>query len=156
MMADIGNEGSESRVASITVDRPEAGETLSVAVTPGLRVVLAFNPAAAKFVVAGEDFVLTLADGGQVVFAGLASATQGGDAPTLQVAGIDIDAGVLMEQVLALAEEAEAAPIEAAAGEEGDVEDAGGGSSYEVTFGDLIDKLIGQGALSEDDLGVLA
>ena len=146
MMANIGNEVMESRVASITVDRPEAGETLTVAVTPGLRVVLAFNPAAAKFAVAGEDFVLTLADGGQVVFAGLVSATQGGDAPTLHVAGIDIDAGVLMEQVLALAEEAEAEPIETAAGEDGEGEQGqatgGGGTRYDDFFGDLIAGLI--------------
>ena len=32
-MANIGNEVMESRVASITVDRPEAGETLTLTTT---------------------------------------------------------------------------------------------------------------------------
>ena len=157
MVANIGNDGMESQVVSITVDRPEAGETQTVAVTPGLRVVLDFNPAAAKFAVAGEDFVLTLEDGGQVVFAGLVSAAQGGDVPTLHVAGIDIGTSVLMEQVLALAEEAEAEPIETAAGEdaEGEEGDAanGGGSHYDDSFADLIAGLIQQGVIGETDLG---
>ena len=158
-MAGIGNEGLESRVASITVGRPEAGETLTVAVTPGLRVVLEFNPAAAKFAVEGDDFILNLEDGGQVVFAGLVSAAQGGDAPTLQIVGIDIDAGVLMEQALALAEEAEAEPIETAAGEDGEGEEGeavaadGGGSHYDDSFGDLIAGLIKQGIIGETELG---
>ncbi len=157
MMANIGIEGMESRVASITVDRPKAGETLTVAVTPGLRVVLEFDPAAAKFAVEGADFVLTLEDGGQVVFAGLVTAAQGGDVPTLHVAGIDIDASVLMKQVLALAEEAEAEPIETAAGEDGEGEEGaaedGGGSHYDDSFGDLIAGLIKQGVIGETELG---
>ena len=142
--------------ASITIDRPEPGETLTVAVTPGLRIVLEFNPAAAKFAVEGEDFVLALEDGGQVVFAGLVSAAQGGDVPTLHVAGIDIDAGVLMEQVLALAEQADAEPIETAAGEDGEGEEGdardGGGSHYDDSFGDLVAGLIQQGVIGETDL----
>ena len=156
-MAEIGNEGKESRVASITVDRPEPGETLTVAVAPGLRVALDFNPAAARFAVEGDDFVLTLEDGGQVVFAGLVSAAQGGDAPTLHVAGIDLDAGVLMAQVLALAEEAEAEPIETAAGEDDEGEEGeaadGGGSHYDDSFGELIAGLIKQGIIGETELG---
>ena len=52
-MAGIGNDGMEGQVVSITVDRPEAGETQTVAVVPGLRVVLEFNPAAATFAVEG-------------------------------------------------------------------------------------------------------
>jgi hypothetical protein len=154
-MTDTGNEGMEGRVASITVDRPQAGESLTVAVSPGLRVVLDFNPAAAKFGVEGDDFILTLEDGARIVFEGLISAAQGGDAPSIEVAGIDIDAGMLMEQVLALATEAEADPIETAAGEdgeEGEVSD-GGGSHYEDSFGDLIAGLIKQGIIDETDLG---
>ena len=152
-MAGIGNEGLESRVASITVDRPQDGETLTVAVTPGLRVVLEFNPAAAKFAVEGDDFILNLEDGGQVVFAGLVSAAQGGDAPTLQIVGIDIDAGVLMEQALALTGQAEAEPIKTAAGEEGEGAEAeagdGGGSRLDDSFGELIAGLIKQGIIGK-------
>ena len=147
----------ESRGASITVDRPQDGETLTVAVTPGLRVVLEFNPAAAKFAVEGDDFVLTLEDGAQVVFAGLVSAAQGGDVPTLHFAGIDVDADVLMEQILALAGADGAEPIETAAGEDGEGEEGeaadGGGSHYDDFFGDLIAGLIKQGIIGETDLG---
>ncbi len=161
MITGIGNEGMENHVASITIDRPEAGQTVTVAVTPDLRVVLAFNPAAAKFAVEGDDFVLSLAHGGQVVFEGLVSGARGaqwgGDMPTLQVAGIDFDTGVLMEQVLALAEQAEAEPIETAAGADGEGGEAeaggGGGSRYDDTFGDLIAGLIKQGIIGETDLG---
>ncbi len=151
-MANIGNEGAESQVVSITIDRPEAGETLTVVVTPGLRVVLEFDPAAAKFAVEGDDFVLTLEDGAHVVLEGLVSAAQGGDAPTIQVAGIDIGADVLINQILALSGADE--PIETAAGEEGeDGEDEGvdngGGSEYVDSFGDLIAGLIKQGIIGE-------
>ena len=151
-MANIGNESMESQVVSITIDRPEAGETLTVAVTPGLRVVLEFDPAAAKFAVEGDDFVLTLEDGAHVVLEGLVSAAQGGDAPTIQVAGIDIGADVLINQILALSGADE--PIETAAGEDGeDGEDEGvdngGGSEYVDSFGDLIAGLIKQGIIGE-------
>ena len=159
-MTDSENEGIESGMVSITIDRPEPGETVTATATPGLHVVLAFNPADAKFSVEGDDFALTLEDGGQVVLVGLVSAAQGGDAPTIQIAGIDIGADVLVEQVLAYAEEAEVAPIETAAGEDdeaGVVEGTGGGhSSYEISFGELFAKLIGQGVLSEDDIGIRA
>ena len=77
-MIDIGNEGVENRVASISVGRPEAGETRTVVVTQGLRVTLEFNPANSKFAVEGDDFVLTLENGGQVVFEGLVSTAEGG------------------------------------------------------------------------------
>ena len=74
MADDIEYEAGEGQGASIAVDRPEAGESQAIAVVPGLRVVLEFNPAAAKFSVAGDDFILTLDDGAQVVLAGLVSA----------------------------------------------------------------------------------
>ena len=144
----------EDQVVLITVDRPEAGETLTVAVTPGQRVALEFNPADAKFAIEGDDFILTLEDGAQVVLAGLVSAAQGGDTPTIQVAGIDIDADVLMKQVLALAAEAEAEPVQTAAGEDGEGEaaearDSGGYSNYDDSFGELIAGLVGQGIIGE-------
>ncbi len=158
MLADIEKEGMESRVAPITVDRPEPGETLTIEVVPGLRVVLEFNPAAAKFEVAGDDFVLTLEDGGQIVFAGLVTAAQGANAPTIQIAGIDIGADVLMEQVLALTEQTQAEPIETAAGEVGEGDEAaesgsGGSSGYDDSFGELISGLTEQGTIGETELG---
>ncbi len=166
-MADIEYDGTDNRLATITVDRPDAGETLTVPVTPDLRVSLAFNPAAAKFAVEGDDFILTLEDGGQIVFAGMVSAAQGaqggaqgdGGAPILHFAGIDIDTDMLLEQIQALAEQAEVAPIETAAGEDGESgdEDAeagdGGSSHYDDSFGELISGLIKQGIIGETELG---
>lgn len=156
-MADLRNQGTDNSVESITVDRPEAGETLTVAVTPGLQIVLDFNPADAKFAVEGDDFFLTLDDGAQVVFEGLVSAAESGDAPAIHVSGINIDAGVLVEQIQALAAEADAEPIETAAGEDGEDGEGeagdGGGSHYDDSFGDLIAGLIKQGIIGETDLG---
>jgi len=71
-----------------------------VAVNPGLHITLAFNPADAKFGVEGDDLILTLEDGSQIVLEGLISAAQSGDVPTIQIAGVDIAADALVEQVL--------------------------------------------------------
>ena len=150
-MADIRNEGASNRTMSIAIDRPAAGETAIVAVNPGLHITLAFNPAAAKFGVEGDDLILTLEDGSQIVLEGLNSAAQSGDVPTIQIAGVDIAADALVEQVLLLAAE----PIETAAGEDGEgVEaEAGGSAQYDESFGDLIAGLIKQGTIGETDLG---
>ncbi len=153
MAENTGNEGGDSQVLSITVDRPEAGETQTISVVPGLRVVLEFNPAAARVTVEGDDFILTLDDSAQVVLAGLVSAAQDGDAPTIHTVGINIDAQVIVEQALALTED-EAEPIETAAGEDGEEDVGDGGSShYDDTFGDLIAGLIKQGIIGETELG---
>ncbi len=139
--------------AIVTVQRPEPGATLVVPTEAGLLLVVEFNPTSAKFTLVGDDFVLTLEDGAQVVFEGLVSAAQGEDAPTVQIAGINIGADVLIDQALALAGADE--PIETAAGEDGEDEDVagGGGSEYVDSFGDLIAGLIRQGVIGETDLG---
>ncbi len=148
-----GGSASEDAVALVSVHRPEPGETLAVPTEDGLLLVVEFNPANAGFAIEGDDFVLILDDGARVVFEGLVSAAQGEDAPTVQIAGINIGADVLIDQALALAGADE--PIEAAAGEDGEDEDVagGGGSEYVDTFGDLIAGLIKQGVISETDLG---
>ncbi len=153
-MADIMSASSESPVELVTVDRPEADATLTVPTGAGLQIVLAFNPDDATFGIEGDDFILSFEDGAEVVFQGLVTAAEGAHAPTIQIAGIDIDAGVLMDQVLALAEQVQVEPIETAAGEEGeDVEAADGGSSrYDDSFGDLIAGLIEQGVIGETEL----
>ena len=154
-MAEIMNAGTESPVELVTVDRPEAGETLTVLAASGLQIVLAFDPAGTGFGVEGDDFILTFEDGARIVFQGLISAAQGADAPTIQIGGIEIDADVLVEQVLALAEQAQAEPIETAAGEagEGEAAEGGGGSHYDDSFGDLIAGLAKQGIIGETELG---
>jgi hypothetical protein len=148
-MAKIMNASPESPVELVTVDRPEAGETLTVPTESGQRIVLAFNPHDVRFSVAGDDFILTFEDGALIVFQGLVTAAQGADAPTIQIAGIEIDAGVLMGQVLAV----EAEPIETAAGEEGAGAGSGGGSHYDDSFGDVISGLAKQGVIGETELG---
>ena len=65
-MAKIMNASPESPVELVTVDRPEAGETLTVPTESGQRIVLAFNPHDVRFSVVGDDFILTFEDGGQV------------------------------------------------------------------------------------------
>ncbi len=75
--------------------------------------------------------------------------------PIIQVFGIDIDAEVLVEQVLALAEQAEVEPLDTAAGDDGEgaEAEAGGGSHYDDSFGELIAGLIKQGIIGETELG---
>ena len=152
-MAEIMNAGTKSPVTPVTVDRPEAGETLTVLTASGLRIILAFSPDDARFSVDGDDFVLTFEDGARIGFQGLVTAAQGADAPTIQIAGIDIDAGVLMGQIQALAEQAQEEPIETAAGAEGEGAAGGGGSRYDDSFGDVISGLIKQGVIGETELG---
>ncbi len=154
-MAEIMNASPESPVEPVTVDRPQAGETLTVLASSGLQIILAFDPADAKFGVEGDDFILTFEDGARIVVQGLVSAAQGADAPTIQIAGIEIDADVLVEQVLALVEQAQAEPIETAAGEAGEGEGAegGGGSRYDDSFGEVISGLAKQGVIGETELG---
>ncbi len=151
-----GGSASEDAVALVSVHRPEPGETLVVPTEAGLLLVVEFNPANAGFNIEGDDFVLVLDDGAQIVFEGLVSAAQGEDAPTVRIAGINIGADVLIDQALALAGADE--PIETAAGEvgedgEGEGVDGGGGSEYVDSFGDLIAGLIKQGIIGETDLG---
>ncbi len=153
-MAKIMNASPESPVELVTVDRPEAGETLTVQTASGQQIVLAFNPHDVRFSVAGDDFILTFEDGALIVFQGLVTAAQGADTPTIQIAGIEIDAGALMDQVLAV----EAEPIETAAGEESEgaaaAESGSGGSShYDDSFGDVISGLAKQGVIGETELG---
>ena len=152
-MAETLNGTTESLVNVVNVDRPEAGETVTVAVAPGQRIILGFNTVDAEFAIAGDDFVLLLDDGGLVVFQGLISAAQDAQVPMIQIAGLNIGADIIIEQALALGAEVE--PIETAAGEEGvdgNVK-SGGGSSYDDSFGDLISALIKQGTIGEMELG---
>ena len=154
-MAEIMNASTERPVELVTVDRPEADETLTVPAASGLQIILAFNPADAGFSVEGDDFILTFEDGARIVFQGLVSGAQGADAPTIQIGGSEIAADVLGEQVLALGAEAPAEPIETAAGEAGEDDGAegGGGSRYDDSFGDLIAGLAKQGVIGETELG---
>lgn len=134
-MVEVLESSSGSATEIVTVNRPDAGETLAVPTEAGLLVILEFNPADAKFSINGDDFVLTLDDGARVVFQNLVSAAEGEDTPTVQTAGINTGSNLLIDQALAMT--GEEAPIETAAGEEDEGEDVadGGGSQYLDSFG---------------------
>ncbi len=102
-----GGSASENAVALVNVHRPEPGETLVVPTEAGLLLVVEFDPTSAGFALVGDDFVLILEDGAQVVFEDLVSAAQGEDAPTIQIAGINIGADVLVDQARTMAQGAE-------------------------------------------------
>ncbi len=112
-MAENMNANPEGPVEIVTVERPGVGQTLTVLTVSELQIILAFDPDDASFSVAGDDFILTFEDGARIVFQDLVTAAQGADAPTIQIDGIDIDTGVLMDQIVA----AEVAPVETAADE---------------------------------------
>ena len=152
-MVEVLESSSGSATEIVIVNRPDAGETLVVPIEVGLLVVVEFNPANAGFAVEGDDFVLALEDGARVVFQNLVSAAQGEDTPTIQIAGINIGASLLIDQALAMT--GEEAPIETAAGEEDEGTDVadGGGSKYLDSFGDLTAGLIKHGTIGESDLG---
>ena len=63
MTARLEFPEAHPHVALVTIDRPEAGETLTVAVTPGLRVVLEFDPAARGMMMNGSGAELRDASG---------------------------------------------------------------------------------------------
>ena len=150
----VGNSGGAAGLearAIVTVQRPEPGATLLVPSDAGQLIILEFNPAGAGFALEGDDFALTLEDGGRVVFQGLVAAAQGEDAPTVQIAGIDIGADLLVDQARALAGAEE--PVETAAGAAGEDAKSGGGSHYDDNFGDLIAGLIKQGVIGVTELG---
>jgi Ca2+-binding RTX toxin-like protein len=150
LVGDSHGAARQEARAIVAAQRPAPGATLLVPSEAGQLIILEFNPAGAGFALEGEDFVLILEDGGRVVFQGLVSAAQGEDAPTVQIAGIDIGADHLVDQARTLAGAEE--PVETAAGE-GEGAETGGGSQYGDTFGDLIAGLIKQGIIGEVELG---
>ncbi|HMA15410.1 MAG TPA: hypothetical protein VKP12_11525, partial [Kiloniellaceae bacterium] len=98
----------------------------------------------------GDNFVLAFDDNGdgtpdsQVVFLDLVTVAEAGDAPTFQIAGVDIGSEVLLGQALALAGEGEVPLDDVAAGPGGL---GGGASAYNDNLGDLLDLLVAQGVI---------
>ncbi|MEE8535672.1 MAG: hypothetical protein V3S45_06460, partial [Kiloniellales bacterium] len=124
-----GAEGSETLIgqAATVVNQPAAGETVTIQVLPGLRIILNFDPALAQVEIDGDDFILVFnagtADEARLVFHDLVLLAQGDDPPILQVAGVAIGSDVLVGQAIALA--GQQPDLETAAGQAGD--DSGGG-----------------------------
>ncbi|HEX9790935.1 MAG TPA: hypothetical protein VGA60_09740, partial [Kiloniellales bacterium] len=117
-----GAEGAETLVgqATVVVQAPAAGAVDTIPVQAGDRYVINFDPNTAQIRVAGDDLVLTFANGGQIVFQGVGAVDPALEAPIFEIAGADVPASVLYQQAVALAGPAvtpEGAPtLETAAG----------------------------------------
>ena len=128
--------------------RPAPGDTLVITDPAGQAFVLDFDPAAAQVLLDGDDLVLGFDDNGdgvpdsRIVFENLAS-DAAAEGTSFQVAGIDIAAGVLVNQALALADTADST-LETAAGAPAI---GGGATEYVDNLGSIIDLLVAQGVI---------
>ena len=151
-----GSAGSDALVgqaaAPITVNRPAPGQTVQIQSAAGDVYDLNFPPGQAQVQVQGDDFVLAFDDDGdgtpdsRIVFLDLVTLSQGANPPVIQLAGVPIGSGDLIQQALALAGEDDS--LEAAAGPGA----LGGFSSYNDNLGDLIDLLVAQGVIPPVEL----
>ncbi|HIC80056.1 MAG TPA: hypothetical protein EYP07_03710, partial [Kiloniellaceae bacterium] len=128
--------------------RPAPGDTLVITDPAGQAFVLEFDPAAAQVLLDGQDLVLGFDDNGdgvpdsRIVFENLASDAVA-EGTSFQVAGIDIAAGILVNQALALADTADST-LETAAGAPAI---GGGATQYIDNLGSIIDLLVAQGVI---------
>ncbi|WP_422366240.1 DUF5801 repeats-in-toxin domain-containing protein [Pelagibius sp.] len=136
--------------ATQVLSRPAPGQSVVVEYGPGETFVLNFDPGAAQILIDGSDLIIGFDDDGDgnvdsnLVFENLAS-DQGADGGAVfQVAGTQIDAGVLVSQALALADPGQST-IETAAGAAGP--QGGGATQYNDNLGDVIDLLVAQGVI---------
>ena len=135
---------------TVMVTRPAPGQTVEIQAAAGQTYVLNFAPGAAQVQVQGDNFVLAFDDDGdgtpdsQVVFLNLVSVAEAGEAPTFQIAGVDIGSEVLLGQALALAGEGEVPLDDEAAGPGGL---GGGASAYSDNLGSILDLLVAQGVI---------
>ncbi|MFZ2099964.1 MAG: hypothetical protein WAU86_05320, partial [Oricola sp.] len=136
---------------AIVVNRPAPGQTVEIQAAAGQTYVLNFAPGAAQVQVQGDNFVLAFDDNGdgtpdsQIVFLDLVDVVEGaGEAPTFQIAGVDIGSDVLLGQALALAGQGEAPLDEVAAGPGAQ---GGGATAYDDNLGDILDLLVAQGVI---------
>ncbi|HIC82310.1 MAG TPA: hypothetical protein EYP07_15305, partial [Kiloniellaceae bacterium] len=148
-----GSEGSAAVVgqaaAPVNVARPAPGQTVEIQAAAGQVYNLTFPPGGAQVAVQGENFILAFDDDGdgtpdsQIVFLGLVTVVEAGDAPTFTVAGTEVGADVLLSQALALAGQDDAT-LETAAGP-GAV--GTGATQYLDFLGDILDLLAAQGVI---------
>ncbi|WP_420349549.1 right-handed parallel beta-helix repeat-containing protein [Pelagibius sp.] len=143
--------------AVVEVAPPAAGETVTVASEPGAVYVLTFLPEDARFEVEGENIVLAFdADGdgtadSRIVFLKLAGMAEDGDAPMLQVAGVDYDVSALLDAAVSLSQTPAGPPVDTAGGQDGASAQGGGATQYQDNLGETpvseaIDALAGVGA----------
>ncbi len=159
--ATTSETGTESSVAmvgqageAIVVSRPAPGQTVEIQAAAGQTYVLDFPPGEAQVQVQGDNFILAFDDDGdgtpdsQIVFNNLVNLVDAGEAPTFQVAGVNIDSSVLLNQALAFAgEQPDLIDVAAGPGAIG-----GGNSVYDDNLGDAIDLLVAQGVIPPVEL----
>src|SRR3546814_884049 len=149
-----GAEGAAAMVGqpgeTVVVTRPAPGQTVEIQAAAGQTYVLSFPPGQAQVQVQGENFILGFDDNGdgtpdsQVVFLDLVTVADSGEAPTFQVAGVDIGSEVLLGQALALAGQEDGPLTDVAAGPGGL---SGGASTYSDDLGSILELLVGQGVI---------
>src|SRR3546814_576441 len=149
-----GAEGAAAMVGqageTVVVTRPAPGQTVEIQAAAGQTYVLSFPPGQAQVQVQGENFILGFDDNGdgtpdsQVVFLDLVTVADSGEAPTFQVAGVDIGSEVLLGQALALAGQEDVPLTDVAAGPGGL---SGGASTYSDDLGSILELLVGQGVI---------
>jgi hypothetical protein len=155
-----GAEGAEALVgqATVVVQAPATGAVDTIPMHAGDRYVINFDPNAAQIQVAGDDLVLTFANGGQIVFQGVGSVDPALESPIFEIAGTDVPAAVLYQQAVALAGPAvtpEGTPtLETAAGPAAGPEgpQGSGASEYNDDTGQIIGLLNKQGVIPGTEL----
>src|SRR3546814_2258720 len=149
-----GAEGAAAMVGqageTVVGTRPAPGQTVERQAAAGQTYVLSFPPGQAQVQVQGENFILGVDDNGdgtpdsQVVFRDLVTVADSGEAPTFQVAGVDIGSEVLLGQALALAGQEDVPLTDVAAGPGGL---SGGASTSSDDLGSIIELLVGPGGI---------
>ena len=141
-------EAQAAAVNQIIVNKPPAGQAVTIEAQGGLLYVMAFDPNLAQVQIQGQDFVLLFGDGSQIVFQNLVGLAQIGQAPLLQVGGITIGGAVILAQAEALGNQPDGSgppTLETAAGGQGPL--GGGRTEYQDDPGTLISVLDAEGPI---------
>ena len=96
-------DGDAVETTDLTISRPTAGETLTIATLGGMVYALELDPTQAQVLIESSDLILLFEDGGRIVFENLVGLARAGNSPSLDVDGTVISGDVLLGQALALA-----------------------------------------------------
>ncbi len=151
-----GAEGAETLIgqAGIVLKQPTPGEVVRIVSELGHRYTVYFDPADAQVMVVGDDFVLAFANGGQIVIEGLWALASRPDAPSFEIAGLEISSGALFDQGLVQSAggdgSAFSTAIETAAAPPG--AEGTGATQYTDDTGETIELLEAQDTISPVEL----
>lgn len=151
-----GAEGGETLIgqAGIVLKQPTPGEVVRIVSELGHRYTVNFDPAEAQVMVVGDDYVLAFANGGQIVIEGLGALASKPDAPSFEIAGLEISSGALFDQGLVQSAggdgSAFSTAIETAAAPPG--AEGTGATQYTDDTGETIELLEAQDTISPVEL----